>query len=61
MDEAEYLGDRIALLSHGKIICYGTPNYLKEQYGKPTPIRQKPTKVPLKIIRNLIGQTRDTT
>ena len=34
MDEAEYLGDRVALLSHGKIICYGTPNYLKEQYGE---------------------------
>ncbi|CAG7834142.1 unnamed protein product [Allacma fusca] len=32
MDEAEYLGDRIALLSHGKLICYGTPKYLKSRY-----------------------------
>jgi ATP-binding cassette subfamily A (ABC1) protein 3 len=32
MDEAEYLADRIALLSHGKLICFGSVNFLKSQY-----------------------------
>lgn len=33
MDEAEYLGDRIAILSGGKLRCLGSPLFLKSIYG----------------------------
>ncbi|XP_054278944.1 phospholipid-transporting ATPase ABCA1-like isoform X2 [Macrosteles quadrilineatus] len=34
MEEADVLGDRIAIMNHGKVSCYGTPMYLKRLYGK---------------------------
>ena len=34
MDEADYLGDRIAIMTNGRLQCCGTPMYLKQQYGK---------------------------
>ncbi|KAK2172715.1 hypothetical protein NP493_937g00020 [Ridgeia piscesae] len=34
MDEADYLGDRIAIMANGRLQCCGTPMYLKQQYGK---------------------------
>lgn len=34
IEEADALGDRIALLSHGKLKCYGTPLFLKNAIGK---------------------------
>ena len=34
MDEADILGDRIAIMSNGEIQCYGTPMFLKNKYGK---------------------------
>ncbi|XP_020809672.1 ATP-binding cassette sub-family A member 1-like [Drosophila serrata] len=33
MDEADVLGDRIAILSEGKLQCHGTSFYLKKRYG----------------------------
>jgi ABC-type multidrug transport system ATPase subunit len=33
MDEAEMLCDNIAIMINGKIVCYGTPNYLLQTYG----------------------------
>lgn len=33
MEEADVLGDRIAIMDHGQLICYGTPMYLKKQFG----------------------------
>ena len=33
MDEAEYLGDKIAIMGHGKLQSYGTPLFLKNAYG----------------------------
>eukprot|EP01083_Nonionella_stella_P130673 396639_1 len=33
LDEADYLGDRIAIMSKGKIISCGTPLFLKSRYG----------------------------
>ncbi|XP_041914079.1 phospholipid-transporting ATPase ABCA1 isoform X1 [Alosa sapidissima] len=33
MDEAELLGDRIAIISQGKLCCCGTPLYLKAKLG----------------------------
>lgn len=33
MDEADELGDRIAIMSDGKIACSGTPTFLKAAYG----------------------------
>ncbi|XP_022217622.2 LOW QUALITY PROTEIN: phospholipid-transporting ATPase ABCA3 [Drosophila obscura] len=33
MDEADVLGDRIAILCDGKLKCYGSSFYLKKRYG----------------------------
>lgn len=33
MDEADILGDRIAIISQGKLLCCGSSLYLKSQYG----------------------------
>ncbi|CAG2250054.1 ABCA1 [Mytilus edulis] len=33
MDEADVLGDRIAIISQGKLCCCGSSLYLKSQYG----------------------------
>ena len=33
MDEAEYLGDKIAIMGAGHLQCYGTPLFLKNAYG----------------------------
>ena len=32
LDEAEYLGDRIGIMSEGQFICSGTSSYLKNKY-----------------------------
>merc|ERR1712216_475244 len=33
MDEAEFLADRVAIMTAGKIECAGTPFFLKNKYG----------------------------
>ncbi|PIC24487.1 hypothetical protein B9Z55_017812 [Caenorhabditis nigoni] len=33
MEEADLLGDRIAIMAHGQLECCGSPMYLKQQYG----------------------------
>ena len=33
MDEAEQLCDQIAIMINGRIVCYGSPNYLMKTYG----------------------------
>lgn len=33
MDEADILGDRIAIMSGGRLQCVGTPYFLKKHYG----------------------------
>ncbi|KAK9497170.1 hypothetical protein O3M35_004538 [Rhynocoris fuscipes] len=33
MEEADVLGDRIAIMSHGELKCYGTSLFLKKNYG----------------------------
>lgn len=33
MDEADILGDRIAIMSAGHLQCVGTPYFLKQYYG----------------------------
>jgi len=33
MEEADVLGDRIAIMDQGKLICSGTPMFLKNYYG----------------------------
>jgi ABC-type multidrug transport system ATPase subunit len=32
-EEADVLGDRIAIMSHGEIKCLGTPLHLKNKFG----------------------------
>jgi ATP-binding cassette subfamily A (ABC1) protein 3 len=34
MDEAESLCDNIAIMINGRFVCYGSPGYLKSQYGQ---------------------------
>lgn len=34
MDEADILGDRIAIMVNGQLQCCGTPMFLKKKYGK---------------------------
>jgi ABC-type multidrug transport system ATPase subunit len=33
MDEADLLGDRIAILANGRLQCCGTSMFLKRKYG----------------------------
>ncbi|KAK5983193.1 ABC transporter domain containing protein [Trichostrongylus colubriformis] len=33
MDEAESLGDRVAIMALGRVYCCGTPQFLKERFG----------------------------
>lgn len=33
MDEADVLGDRIAIISHGQLKCVGSSLFLKTTYG----------------------------
>ena len=34
MDEAEVLGDRLAIISKGKLLCCGSFDYLKGKFGR---------------------------
>jgi ATP-binding cassette subfamily A (ABC1) protein 3 len=34
MDEAEGLCDKLAIMINGRFACYGSPSYLKSEYGK---------------------------
>ena len=33
MDEADYLGDRIAIMGEGKLKCIGSSVFLKNKFG----------------------------
>mmetsp|Transcript_6173 Transcript_6173/g.5556 ORF Transcript_6173/g.5556 Transcript_6173/m.5556 type:complete len:104 (-) Transcript_6173:3170-3481(-) len=33
MDEADYLGDRIAIMGEGRLQCLGSPLFLKSKFG----------------------------
>jgi hypothetical protein len=33
MDEADLLGDRVAIMSHGRLECCGSPLFLKNRFG----------------------------
>ena len=33
MDEADALGDRVAIMNHGVIVCHGTSMFLKKAFG----------------------------
>ncbi len=33
MDEADFLADRIAILGNAKLICCGSPVFLKNTFG----------------------------
>ena len=38
MEEADVLGDRIAIMDHGQVQCYGTSLFLKKLYGESLPL-----------------------
>ncbi len=33
MDEADYLSDRIGIMNEGKLVCCGSPVFLKNNFG----------------------------
>ena len=33
LDEAEIIGDRIVIIHQGKLVCAGSPMFLRTQYG----------------------------
>jgi len=33
MDEADLLGDRVGIMSQGRLVCLGSPTFLKSRYG----------------------------
>lgn len=33
MDEADLLGDRIAIMVKGRLVCYGSSSFLKNKFG----------------------------
>lgn len=33
MDEADILGDRVAIMATGRLQCVGSPYFLKQHYG----------------------------
>ena len=41
MDEADYLGDRIAIMTNGMLACSGSSLFLKRRFGKCDHIRYK--------------------
>lgn len=34
MDEAELLSDRVGIMSHGQLVCNGSPSFLKKTLGR---------------------------
>jgi hypothetical protein len=34
MEEADVLGDRVAIMARGTVQCYGSPLFLKRKFGK---------------------------
>ena len=34
MEEADVLGDRVAIMATGKVVCSGTTMFLKKKFGK---------------------------
>ncbi|CAH4032669.1 unnamed protein product [Pieris brassicae] len=66
MDEADVLGDRIAIMSGGKLQCVGTPYFLKKHYGigyKMTIVKQEDCNVQnvTSFLRNYVPDIRDNT
>lgn len=49
MDEADFLGDRIAIMSAGHLVCSGSSLFLKKKYGVGyhlTLVKKQPCDVP---------------
>lgn len=40
MDEADLLGDRVAIMKAGTLCCVGTPFSLKKEYGKNSKLKK---------------------
>ena len=50
MDEADVLGDRIAIMAHGELQCNGSSNFLKHTFGAGCELIAA-TRTPLRSIR----------
>ena len=50
MDEADFLGDRIAIMGEGNIMTCGTPSFLKSTFG---------VGYSLNIVKNDTGVTKE--
>lgn len=60
MEEADVLGDRIGIMSEGKLMCSGTPSFLKRHYGVGYNLKMRATSVEcdpdqvFSLVRNFI-------
>lgn len=50
MDEADLMGDRIAILNKGQLVCYGSPHFLKHTYPSGYRLVRREGRRTLKII-----------
>jgi len=53
MDEAEALCDKIAIQVNGKMVCFGSPQHLKQKYGQGYKVD---VKLPAEIASNALDQ-----
>ena len=51
MDEADLLGDRVAIMADGVIQCCGSSLFLKNKYGKWVRQQKKHTQKPTQILK----------
>jgi ATP-binding cassette, subfamily A (ABC1), member 3 len=63
MEEADVLGDKIAIMENGELLAYGTSMYLKKAYGNGYTLKMLKTDKnrfnvgkPLELIREIIPE-----
>ena len=52
MDEADLLGDRIGIMSQGRLVCLGGPMFLKNRYGSGFKLEIKKQDVNEQVVPN---------
>ncbi|XP_072142938.1 ATP-binding cassette sub-family A member 9-like [Dermacentor andersoni] len=60
-EEADVVGDRVAIMSHGRVRCCGTPTFLKQAHGTGYEIRFPKTEKVLNVEHHLLSIVRQRT
>lgn len=58
MDEADLLGDRIAIMANGEVKCYGSSMFLKRKYGNGMRIAELKYRNMIGTVNDLLNQSR---